>query len=74
MFFIFARVLALYLDIICLIFLFAVSIFAVLEKDNQDPEFLAFILQSVTDTIIYFSVSIRMIAEIQNFMTSAQRI
>lgn len=31
-------------------------------------------IQSVTDIIVFFSITVRMFAEIQNMMTSSQRI
>ena len=43
-------------------------------KDIIKKEYLLFSLQIITDVILFFSVSIRMFAEIQNMMTSTQRI
>ena len=43
-------------------------------KDKVDVEKLAFTLQIITDVVVFFSYSIRMTAEIENYMTSSQRI
>jgi len=39
-----------------------------------EANMLTFSLQNLTDVVIHFSVSIRMIAELNNFMTASQRI
>lgn len=43
-------------------------------KDVIDTELLTFSLQILTDVTIYFSIAMRFVAEMQNFMTSAQSI
>lgn len=39
-----------------------------------EPDMLTFSLQNLTDVVVHFSVAIRMIAELNNFMTASQRI
>ena len=43
-------------------------------KNTIDNELLTFSLQIITDVTIYFSISVRYLTEMQNFMTSAQSI
>ena len=62
------------LDIICLFFTFSSASFAVFAKGAINHEVLAFLLQILTDVIVFFSFSIRMYAEIENYFTSFQRI
>ena len=68
------RWIGLRLDIICGSFIVSVAIFAMTQRDKIDPELLAMSLQIVSDIIFLFSISFRMFAEIENFMTSSQRI
>lgn len=67
------RWLGLNLDFTCLIFSSSVAIFCVVAKGTIPSEQLAFTLQIITDVIIFFSISIRMGAEMENYMTSSQR-
>jgi len=60
------------IGIICL-FLFA-SVSCIAFKGIIDEELLTFSLQIITDVTIYFSISMRYMTEMQNFMTSAQAI
>lgn len=62
------------LDFICMLFSLGASTFAVLAKGKMDNELLAFSLQILTDVIVFFSFSIRMSSEIENYMTSSQRL
>lgn len=48
--------------------------FCIVFKGRIDNELLAFSLQTLTDFQIFFSISIRMMAEMQNYVTSAQSI
>ena len=57
------------LDMLCVLFGVSVTAFAIFLKDVLDKEMLVFSLQIITDVILYFSISIRMLAEIQNHMT-----
>lgn len=68
------RWIGLRLDIICGCFIVSVAIFALSQRDKIDPELLAMTLQIVSDIIFLFSISFRMFAEVENFMTSSQRI
>mmetsp|Transcript_13719 Transcript_13719/g.23394 ORF Transcript_13719/g.23394 Transcript_13719/m.23394 type:complete len:573 (-) Transcript_13719:92-1810(-) len=74
MFFAYNRVLGFNMDMICVFFLLGVSTFTILAKGDVPVDFLSMILQSITDVIVYFSISFRMLAEIQNYLTSSQRI
>mmetsp|Transcript_4473 Transcript_4473/g.6670 ORF Transcript_4473/g.6670 Transcript_4473/m.6670 type:complete len:316 (+) Transcript_4473:2390-3337(+) len=74
MFYTYHRSVALRLEMLAVIVLVCVTWFTILSKGEIENEYLSFILQSVTDVNVYFSVSIRMIAEIANYLTSAQRI
>ena len=65
---------AMALDLICLMFTTGASVFAITFKDRMDSELLAFTLQILTDVIVFFSCSIRMSAEIENYLTSSQRL
>ena len=57
------------LDLICMMFSTGASVFAVLAKNRMDTELLAFTLQILTDVIVFFSFSIRMSAEIENYLS-----
>ena len=74
MFFAYNRVLGFQLEMICSAFLLFACLFSILGKGKFSNEFLAFVFQSITDVMVYFSISIRMLGEIENYMTSAQRI
>jgi hypothetical protein len=43
-------------------------------KGKNDPSVLAFTLQILTDMITFFSVSMRMLAEMQSMMSCSQRV
>ena len=43
-------------------------------KGIIEDEKLAMTFQITTDIIVFFSVSLRMYAEVENFMTSSQRV
>ena len=62
------------LDLTCAAFGIFTSAFAVFFKDSIDRNLLTMSLQIMSDVIFFFSISIRMLAEIQNMMTSPQRI
>ena len=62
------------LDALCVIFGVSTATLSVVLKDRVDRELLTFSLQIVTDVIVFFSISVRMYAELQNMMTSSQRI
>ena len=46
----------------------------VMFKGRIEEELLTFSLQVITDLTVFFSIAVRLAAEMQNFMTSAQRI
>ena len=62
------------LDFVCIIFGVSTASFAVAFRGKIEKELLTFTLQIITDIIVFFSISIRMFAEVQNAMTSSQRI
>ena len=62
------------LDIIASLFIAVCAVFCVLLKNSIDTALLAVSLQIITDVIGFFSVSFRIGAEIENYMTSSQRI
>ena len=62
------------LDALCVLFGIGVTTICVVLKGQVEREKLTFSLQLVTDVIVLFSISIRMLAELQNMMTSSQRI
>lgn len=64
------------LDSICVIFSVSTAAFCIGFKDipGIDRSLLTFSMQIVADIIAMFSVSIRMFAEVENYMTSSQRI
>ena len=47
------------------------SVLCIVFKGSIENELLTFSLQIITDVTIYFSVSMRFMAEFQNYMTSA---
>lgn len=69
-----SRWVSLRLDWICLTIGTITCLFCVLFKDSIPREQLVVCLQIVTDTVLFFGLAIRMIAELQNLMTSPQRI
>lgn len=74
-FFVATRVLGQLLDYIAIVFTFSVSTFTLLYKvDPAQNTQLSFALQIITDVIVFFSVSLRFIAELENNLTSSQRI
>jgi hypothetical protein len=52
---------------------FFASISVIACRGLIEDELLSFTLQNLTDVVVHFSVSLRMIAELQNFMTCSQR-
>jgi hypothetical protein len=62
------------LDMVCIFFSAFSSCFTIYAKGKIDNKTLAFALQILTDVLIWFSFSLRMAAEIENYWTSAQRI
>jgi len=62
------------LDLTCLLFSSAAVIFAISFKGQIESAQLSFTLQIITDVIVFFSFSLRLFAEFENFMTSSQRI
>ena len=62
------------LDGLCIFFGVCATAFAVFMKDHFDREYLTFSLQIVTDIVVLFSVSVRLLSEIQSIMTGSQRI
>ena len=64
------------LDSICVLFSLVTSLFCIFLKDvpTIDRSMLTFSMQIVADIIATFSISIRMFAELENMMTSSQRI
>jgi len=59
------------LDLVCVMFTIATTAVAFLQKGHVDDELLILSLQSITDVIGFFSISLRMYAEFDNFMTSS---
>lgn len=59
------------LDMICIAFTLSTTILALVQKGRVNAELLVITMQIVTDLIAIFSVSLRMAAETQNFMTSS---
>jgi len=62
------------LDMICSIFILGASTFALSAKGYLDTDLLSFSLQILTDVVVFFSFTLRMGAEIENYFTSAQRL
>lgn len=58
-------------DLFCLVTIIAVCVLCVFGRDYYDPAVLTIILQTVSDMVGLFSISIRFVAEMDNFMTSA---
>jgi len=57
------------LDIICVTFTLFTATFSILAKSSVEPEVLAFILQIITDVVVFFGYSVRMTADLENHMT-----
>ena len=68
------RWLAFRLDLGIVVLSIAASISCIILKGDVDSELLSFSLQIITDFAIYFSISVRCMTEMQNYMTSAQAI
>lgn len=64
------RWLGLRFDLAILVVTFAATIMCMLFRTTLDTDLLTFSLQNLTDICVYFSVSIRMFAEVQFYMTS----
>lgn len=73
-FFVISRWMAMVLDSTCLLFTLSVAVFSVFAKGRVDNDLLAFSLQIITDVVVFFSISLLLMAEIENYMTSSQRI
>lgn len=56
-------------DLICVAFTLFTASFSIYAKDKVDSEYLAFILQIITDVIVFFGYSVRMTADMENHMT-----
>lgn len=68
------RWMGLRLDLVCVVFTIFVTIIAFIQRGYVNSELLILSIQSMTDVISFFSVSFRMYAELDNFMTSPQRL
>lgn len=62
------------LDFVCLLFTFSTTVFTMLARGTISDDYLSFSLQIITDVVVFFSFSFRMMAEIENYFTSSQRI
>jgi len=62
------------LDCVCVVFSVAVTAIAFTQRGQTNAELLILSIQSMTDVISFFSVSLRMYAEFNNYMTSPQRL
>ena len=62
------------LDYVACFFTFLTASITVFAKGAVEPELLAFTLQIITDVVVFYSYSLRMTAEIENYMVSSQRI
>jgi len=67
------RWIAIRLDVLCCVFIAFISFFVVLMKGSIPDALLVMSLQVASDVIFMFSISFRMYAEIENSMTSSQR-
>lgn len=67
------RWLGLRLDMICVLFTIATTAIAFTQRGRVNSGLLVLSLQVITDAIAFFSISLRMYAEFDNFMTSSQR-
>lgn len=61
------------LDTLAVIFISFVSLFVVMNKGEIESSYLVMSLQVASDVIFLFSISFRMFAEAENYMTSSQR-
>ena len=61
------------LDVLCAIFTSLVCWFCILMKGTVEAKILIVTLQLISDLIAWFSYSIRLYADLENQMTSAQR-
>jgi len=68
------RWLGLRFDLAILVVTFAATAMCMIFRNTIEADLLTFSLQNLTDVCVYFSVSIRMWAEVQFYMTSSQRI
>lgn len=68
------RWIGLRLDMICAFFTIITIVAAFAQKGRMNEELLILTVQSMTDVMAFFSVSVRMYAELENFMTSPQRL
>ena len=62
------------LDFVCVLFTVATTAIAFAQKGHVNTSLLILSIQSITDVIGFFSISIRMYADFDNFMTSSQRL
>ena len=67
------RWIAIRLDIICALFISVICLSVVLLKGSVESSLLIMTLQIGGDIIFLFSIAFRMYAEIENSMTSSQR-
>lgn len=58
-------------DSVCIMFTLSVASFSLYAKGRVDNNVLAFSLQIITDVVVFFSYSLRMMAEIENYFTSS---
>lgn len=65
------RWLGLRFDLAILVVTFAATGMCMVFRTTIDSDLLTFSLQNLTDVCVYFSVSIRMFAEVQFYMTSS---
>lgn len=68
------RWIALRLDLTCILFSSCTVVMVVMAKGAIPVEILAFTLQIITDVVVFFSITLRFVAEFENYMTSSQRI
>ena len=68
-----SRWIGLRLDLLCGIFTCCVAWFCLARKGHTKAKILIVTMQIVTDLIAWFSYSIRLYAELENYMTSSQR-
>ena len=59
------------LDLICVVFTIATAAIAFAQRGHINTNMLVLSLQIITDVIASFSVSLRLYAELGNFMTSS---
>lgn len=64
------------LDIICVSVTISAAAFTLLQSggSKEDQESLAFSLQILTDVVSFFAVSVTFMAQVDNMMTSSQRV